>query len=124
MANTKRRRASATISREKRAARNQIQLGVKRLEKSISEIRTGLRKAERTIEADARARVQTLRKDARAQLTALKGRRRDVARILGKVSAAAEGSWQQVKQSADSILADAVNSAASLVERLKKTLPR
>ena len=124
MASTKRRRASATISREKRAARNQIQLGVKRLERAIAEIQKGLRKAERTIESDARARVRALRRDARAQLTALKGRHRDVARILGKVSSAAEGSWQQVKQSADSILADAVNSAASLVERLKKALPR
>jgi len=124
MANTKRRRASATISPEKRAARNQIQLGVKRLEKSIGEIQKGLRKAERQIEADARARVRELRKDARAQLAAVKGRHREVVRILQKVSAAAEGSWQQVKQSADSILADAVNSAASLVERLKKALPR
>ena len=48
MANTKRRRASATVSREKRAARSQIQLGVKRLEKSIAEIQKSLRRAERT----------------------------------------------------------------------------
>jgi hypothetical protein len=80
MANTKRRRATATISREKRAARSQIQLGVKRLEKSIAEIQKSLRRAERTIEADARARIRALRKEARAQLTALAGRRREVAR--------------------------------------------
>ena len=124
MANTRRRTASATSSREKRAAYGEIKRGMEHLEKSIGEIQKGLRRAERQIEADARARVRALRKDARAQLAAVKGRHREVARILEKVSAAAEGSWQQVKQSADAILADAVNGAASLVERLKKALPR
>jgi len=121
---TTRRRASAAVSREKRAASDEIKRGVKHLEKSIGEIQKGLRKAERQIEADARARVRELRKDARAQLAAVKGRHREVVRILQKVSAAAEGSWQQVKQSADAILAEAVGIAASIVERLKKALPR
>jgi Skp family chaperone for outer membrane proteins len=121
---TARRSAKAAISREKRAASEEIKRGVKHLEKSIGEIQKGLRKAERQIEADARARVRALRKDARAQLTALKGRHREVARILEKVSAAAEGSWRQVKRSADAILAEAVDGAASLVKRLKNALPR
>lgn len=124
MANTRRRTARGTVSREKRLAYGEIKRGAQHLEKSIGEIQKGLRSAERRIEADARARVRALRKDARAQLAALKGRHREVARILGKVSAAAEGSWQQVKESADGILADAVNRAASIVRRLKKALPR
>ncbi len=124
MKSTRRRPARVAISPEKRAARNQIKQGVKDLEKSIGEIQKGLRKAERQIEADARARVRQLRKDARAQLAAVKGRHREVVRSLSKVSAAAEGSWQQVKESADAILAEAVNGAASIVERLKKALPR
>ena len=60
------RRTSAAISREKRAAYGEIKQGAKHLEKSIGEIRKGLRKAERQIEADARARVRELRTDARA----------------------------------------------------------
>ena len=117
-------RRGGAISPAKRAARDQIKQGVKHLEKSIGEIQKGLRKAEREIQADARARVRALRKDARAELTALKARHREVARIVGKVSAAAEGSWEQVKESADAILAEAVNAAAALVERLKNALPR
>lgn len=124
MANTRRRTARGAISREKRVAYSEIKRGAQHLEKSIREIQRGLLTAERQIEADARARVRALRRDARAQLAALKGRHREVARILGKVSAAAEGSWQQVTRSADAILADAVNRAASLVKRLKKALPR
>lgn len=124
MTTTIRRPAKTAISREKRAAHDEIKRGVKHLERSIGEIQKGLRKAERQIEADARARVRELRRDARAQLAAVKGRHREVVRILGKVSAAAEGSWQRVKQSADAILAEAVGSAASLVERLKRALPR
>lgn len=124
MANTRRRTAGAASSRKKRAAYGEIKRGVAHLERSIGEIQTGLRQAERQIEADARARVRALRRDARAQLAALRGRHRELARILDKVSAAAEGSWQGVKRTADAILADAVGGAASLVKRLKKALPR
>ena len=123
MATSRRRPARATVSREKRVATGEIRRGVKRLEKSISDIQRGMREAERRIEADARARIRRLRKDASARLTALRRRNRDVARILDRVSSAAEGSWQQVKRSADGILAEAVNSAASVVKRLKKALP-
>jgi hypothetical protein len=97
---------------------------MKHLEKSIGEIQQGLRDAEQQIEADARRRVRELQKDARAQLDAARRKHRDVARILDKVSAAAEGSWQRMKKSADVALAEAVGSATSLVKRLKKALPR
>jgi hypothetical protein len=114
----------AAAAHAKRAARDEIKRGVKHLEKSIGEIQKGLRKAEREIEADARARIRTLRTDARAQLAAVKGRHREVMRSLEQVSAAAEGSWQQVKESADVILADGARVVAAILERLNKALPR
>jgi transposase len=121
---TTRRRPGAAASREKRIAYGEIQRGARHLEKSIGEIQKGLRDAERQIEADARARIRKLQREARKQLAALKGRHREVARILDRVSSAAEGSWRQVTKSADAILADAVDRATSLVKRVKKALPR
>jgi len=117
-----RRRGGPAISREKRAAYGELKQGVKHLEKSIGEIRKGLRRAERQIEADARARVRVLRNDARTQLALVKEKQREAVRRLKTVSAAAEGSWQEVKQSADAILADAGATAASVVERLRRSL--
>ena len=67
--------------------------------------------------------MRALRKDASVRITALKRRHREAARILDRVSAAAEGSWRQVKRSADVVLADAVNSAAALVKRLEERAP-
>ena len=99
MATTRRRPARAAVSRETRIAYGEIQ-------------------------RDAGARIRKLQMDARRQLATLKGRHREVARILDRVTSAAEGSWRQVKKSADAVLADAVNIAASLVKRLKKSLPR
>jgi hypothetical protein len=114
----------AKASRARRAARDEIKRGMKHLEKSIGEIQQGLRDAERQIEAEARTRIRALQRDARTQLAAVKGRHREVVRTLEKLSTSAEGTWQQVKESADVILADAVKSATSLVKRLKKALPR
>src|SRR5512147_2452733 len=91
-------------SPEARAAQSEIKLGVKHLEKSIDEIKRGLRKTEKLIEADARARIKSLRGDARTHLDALKAKQREAKLQLKKVSAAAEGSWQEIKQSADTIL--------------------
>jgi prefoldin subunit 5 len=118
------RRAKPAASKQRRAARDEIKKGVKHLETSIREIQKGLRAAEQQIEADARKRIRTLRKDATAELAALRRRHRDVARILDKVSAAAEGSWQKVKKTADARLADAIGAATSVVKRLNKALPR
>jgi prefoldin subunit 5 len=118
------RAVSSAVSRGRRAAYGEIKRGVQHLEKSIGEIQKGLRDAEQAIEADARMRIRELRKDARAEITALRRRHRDVARILDKLSAAAEGSWKQVKNSADAVLGEAVGAATSLVKRLNKALPR
>jgi hypothetical protein len=115
-------RARAAMSREERAARSEIQQGVKHLEKSIVEIQRGVRKAEKKIEADARVRVRELRKEARSQLAAIKAKQREAARVVHNLSAAAEGSWQELKDSADAILADARGTAASIAARVRKAL--
>jgi ribosomal 50S subunit-recycling heat shock protein len=110
------------MAREKRVAYGEIKRGVKHLEKSIGEIQRGLLKAEKTIEADARVRIRGLRKEARAQVGALKSKRGEAARALGKLSAAAGGTWEEVKRSADAILADGRAHAAALIERIRKGL--
>jgi len=121
-AGSARRKTKTAISPAEKAAYGEIKRGVQNLEKSIVEIQKGLRKAEQRIEADARARIRELRKDARAQLGALKSKRRDVTRILKNLSAAAGGSWEEVKRSADGILSDARGTAASVVERFRRSL--
>jgi ABC-type transporter Mla subunit MlaD len=121
----KKRRATRPgpkMSPEVKEAYVQLQSGVKSLGKSIAEIRQGLRKAERKIEADARARIRALRQDARTQLAALKSRRRDVTQTLKRLTAAAGGSWEDIKQSADAALADARTTAASVIERFRNAL--
>jgi hypothetical protein len=117
-------RAKRAMSPEARAAYGEVQQGIGHLEKSMREIQGGLRKAERKIEADARARVQALKKDARAQLALLKRKQREAARRVNDLTTAAEMSWQEVKQSADAILADARGTAASIIERLRAALSR
>jgi hypothetical protein len=97
---------------------------MKHLESSIQEIQHGLLRAERQVETDARSRIRALRRDASARLAALRRRHRDVARVLDRVTSAAEGSWDTVKKSADAVLADAVDAATAVVKRMKKALPR
>jgi hypothetical protein len=117
-------RARATMSREARAAYGEVQAGVKSLEKAIADIRRGVAKAEKQIEADARQRVRELRKEASTQLGVLQAKQRDAARTLKSLSAAAGDSWQQIKSSADSILADARTTAASVVDRFRDAIGR
>lgn len=116
------RRAQAVMSREARATYAEIQQGVRNLEKSIGEIQRGLRKAEQRIEADARGRIRELRKDARAQLSLLKVKQREAADALKRVRAAASGSWEDIKRSVDSVLADARATATTVVERFRSAL--
>jgi predicted nucleic acid-binding Zn-ribbon protein len=100
----------------------QLQTGVKGLGKSIAEIRRDLRKIERKIEADARARIKGLRQDAREQLAALESRRGEVTRTLKRLATAAGESWRDVKHSADAALAEARSTAASVIERFRNAL--
>ena len=113
-----------TLSPEARAAYGEIKQGIGHLEKSIREINRGLRAAERKIEADARARVRELRTHGRAQLAALKAKQRDAGRAVKSLTTAAEVSWQEIKQSADAILADARGTAASIIDRLRTAINR
>jgi hypothetical protein len=43
-------------------------------------------------------------------------------RTLKRLAAAAGGPWQEVKQSADSALADARSTAAAMIERFRNAL--
>jgi len=116
------RRAQKPMSREARIVYAEVQQGVRHLEKSIAEIQRGLHRAERKLEADARARIRELRKDARAQLTLLKSKRREAADTLKRVSTAASGSWADIKRTVDSVLVDARATAARAVERFQSAL--
>jgi hypothetical protein len=118
------RRARKALSREAQAAYAEVQQGVRDLEKSIGEVQRGLRRAEQKIEADARVRIRDLRKDAGAQLDVLKSKRREAARTLTSLSAAAGESWGDLKRSADSVLADAKATAALVVARFRSALGR
>ena len=82
------RKARTTMTREARAAYGEVDQGVKHLTKSIAEIQHGVRRAERKIEADARARVREIRREARAQLSLLEAKRREGMQFLKKLSAA------------------------------------
>jgi chromosome segregation ATPase len=113
------RRAQKAMSREARATYAEIQQGVRHLEKSIGEIRRGLREAEHKLEADARARIRELRKDARTHLSVLKSKQREAAGTLKRVSAAAGASWDDIKRTVDSVLVDARTTATAAVKRFR-----
>jgi hypothetical protein len=107
---------------EVRAAYGEVQKGVEHLEASIVDVRAGLRRAERQIEADARRRIGDLRREARAQLRALQAKQREAARMLRSLSAAAGESWREIKRSADSIFVDARATAAAVGRRFRRAL--
>lgn len=107
---------------EMRAAYKEIEGGVRDLGKSITQIQQGLLKAERRIEADAKARIAALRRDAKTQLAGLRVHERDVSRTLKGLTVAAGESWQEMKHSADGILTEAKTTAASVIERFRAAL--
>jgi len=115
-------RGVPAMSPAEKAAYGDIKTGIKHVEKSIGEVHKGLRRAERAIEADARARIRELRKEANAQLAALKAKRVEASRLMKNLSAAAGGSWQDVKQSADQVLAEARTTASGIADRIRAAL--
>ena len=115
---------SAPMSQEARAAYREVQKGVDHLGRSIKEIRVGLRKTERKIEADARTRIRALRTEARRQLAVLQSQEREAARRLRRLAVAAGDSWREIKQAADGALADARKVAESVVTRLQEALQK
>ena len=114
----------AAMSPAEKGAHDDVKRGIKHLEQSIGEVQRGLRKAERAIEADAKARIRTLRKEAKAQLAAIKAKRSEAARLMKNLSAAAEGSWEDMKRNADQALADARATASSVADRIRAALQR
>jgi hypothetical protein len=66
-----------------------------------------------------RARIRKLRKDARTHLSVLKLKQREAAGALKRVSAAAGGSWADVKRTVDSVLVDARATATAAVKRFR-----
>ncbi len=117
-----RKTAHVAMPRDVRAAYGEIQKGVQHLDLSIGQLRVGLRRAEEQIEADARRRIRDLRKEARGQLAALQNKQREAARTLRKLAAAAGESWRDIKQSGDSILADARATATAIGKRFLSAL--
>lgn len=117
-------RRGPVLSPPMQAAYGDIKQGIRHVEKSIGEVQKGLRKAERAIEAQAKVRIRELRKEAKGQLTSLKAKRREASRLMKNLSVAAEGSWQDVKQSADQVLADARAAANAIADRIRTALQR
>lgn len=115
-------RTKRTMSPEIKAAYTELERGVRSLARSIAEIRRGLGKAERQIEADARARIRELRAQAKTHVAALQSREREASRTLDRLKQATGDSWRVVKQSADEMLADARSTAAAVIERFRDAL--
>jgi hypothetical protein len=113
---------AAPLSPEARLAYTQVASGLRGLGQSIAELQQTLRHAERRIEADARSRILALRREATIQLRALQTRQRELARVLRNLTAAAEGSWGEIKQAADVILAEARHTASAIIERVRLAL--
>ena len=110
------------LSPAEKAAFGQIKQGVKHVEKSIGEVQKGLRRAEKAIEADAKARVRALRKEANVQLAALKAKRREAVGLVKRLRVAAGDSWQDVRQSAEQVIADAKATAGGIADRIRTAL--
>lgn len=107
-----------------KAAVGDIKQGIKSVEKSIGEVQKGLRKAEKAITADAKARIRELRKEGKAQLNALQAKRKQAGQLMKNLSAAAEDSWNEIRQSAEQVLADARTTGSNVAERLRSALDR
>ena len=116
------KRARRPMPREVRAAYGEIRQGVQHLDRSIADLRQGLRRAETKIEADARKRIRALRAEARTQMKALQVRQREAARSLDRLGVAAGESWKEIKRSADSILSDARRTAVAVGRRFRQAL--
>ncbi len=114
----------APKSLEERAAHFEIQQGLKTLGKTISELQKGMKSAEREIEADARRRIAALRKEGREQLDAINAKGRDIAGSLRKASAAAETSWDDLKRSAEVLIAEARSAAVTFASRIRDVITR
>jgi len=114
-------RRVATPRREQ-AAQGQLERAVREIEKAIVDIQRGLASAERRIEKDARRRIRGLQREGRAQMRALEAKRREAARLLGRLSAAAGGSWEDISKTVQTMVGDARTTAGAVIERFRGAL--
>jgi hypothetical protein len=112
------------LSPAEKAALGDIKMAIKHVEKSIGEVQKGLRKAEKAITADAKARIRELRKEGKAQLSTLQAKRKQAGQLMKNLSAAAEDSWNEIRQSAEQVLTDAKATGNSIADRLRAALDR
>ena len=115
-------RTQTVMSREAHAAYVEVKRCVRQLDKSVSEIQRGLRRTERQLAADARARIRGLRKDANMTLRALKVKQREAAATLTRVSNAAGGTWDDISRTVEAFVAEARAAATAAVDRFRTAL--
>ena len=114
----------ARSSRVSRVGRVAVDKRAERLAQSVAEIEVALRRAEGTIEADARERIHMLRKQANEQLAVLRGHQSEASRLLSRLATAAEGSWGDLEEAADRSLTAARTVAHSLLKRFRRAARR
>ena len=117
-----RRAGRSALPPQVRRAHAEIERGVGGIDKAIQQIQRSLQQTERRIEADARARIRLLRKEAKTQVAKLRAQEKSVARTLKNLRGAAQGGWEDIKASADAMLAEATRTANGLVERFRSAL--
>lgn len=118
------KKAAVPKTAEDRAAHFEIQQGLKILGKTIGELQKGLRSAEREIEGEARRRVGALRKEGRAQLDALNAKSKEISASVRKASAAAETSWEELKNNANTLIGEARSAAVTFASRIRDAITR
>jgi len=112
----------AATPRAARAAQGQLEKGVREIEKAIADVQQGLARAERRIETDARQRIRGLQKEGHAHMRTLEEKRREATRLLGKLSAAAGESWEDITKTAQTMINEARTTAVAVVERFRNVL--
>jgi hypothetical protein len=100
----------------------EVQRCARQLDKSVGEIQRGVRRAERQLEADARARIRELRKDARTQLLAVRAKQREAVATLTRVADAASGAWDDIARMVETFLVEARATATAAVDRFRTAL--
>ena len=108
--------------RRQQAAQGQLERAVRQIETAITDVQRGLARAERRIETDARRRIRGLQKEGRAQMRALEAKRREASRLLGRLSAAAGGSWEDIAKTVQTMVSEARTTARAVVERFRGAL--
>lgn len=81
-----------------------------------------LARAERRIESDARQRIRGLQKEGHAHMRTLEAKRREATRLLGRLSAAAGESWDDITKTAQTMVREARTTAVAVIERFRAVM--